>query len=59
MDTPQELAKREFEHSTENTRLENQPNALLEHVKAQVLEQMKARVEKGSEQDAKHAFGRK
>lgn len=47
MEQPQsETEKKAFEHSVENTRLESQPNALLEHVKAQVLEQAKARLER-------------
>lgn len=46
MEQPQE--QRQFEHSVQNTRLESQPNDLLAHVKAQVLEQMKARNERGT-----------
>ena len=42
----------QFQHGVENTRLESSPNPLLEHVKAQVSEQMKARAGKGGEVQA-------
>jgi len=59
MEEPENEVQRQFEHGVENTRLESQPNELLEQVKARLFAEAKARVEKGREQDAKHAFGRK
>jgi hypothetical protein len=58
MDTKEEAL---FQHSTANTRIENESNALLEHVKAQVTAQVKERQEwlareKGSVQVPEHGF---
>jgi len=51
MDTPKDEAQKQFEHGVENTRLECQPNPLLEQVKARVsaqaMEGEKARAKKG------------
>jgi hypothetical protein len=57
MEQPQSEAEKQFEHSTENTRLENQTNELLAHVKEQVLAQMKARNERGTASNAAQSFG--
>jgi len=48
----------QMDTSAQTIRLENQPNPLLERVKAQVSEQMKARVEKGEGLQARTAVCR-
>jgi hypothetical protein len=56
MEQPQSETEKQFEHSTENTRIESHPNELLAHVKERVLEQMKARNEKGVGSNAAQGF---
>jgi hypothetical protein len=49
MEQPNSTEQKEFEHGVDNTRLESQPNELLARVKEQVLAQVKARHERGTE----------
>jgi len=56
MEQPKDETQRQFEQNGQNTRLEYQPNALLEQVKAQKLEEAKARNEKGAGDSATTRF---
>jgi hypothetical protein len=53
----EEESRASFENSVNNTRLESQPNELLAQVKARVLEQGKARSERGAEQRKSQVSG--
>ncbi len=46
MEQPKSVEEQQFEHSINNTRIENERNELLAHVKARVEAQAKARCEK-------------